>query len=100
MYKRFDEKVLTCDCCTEDLSKLIRDNFDRGDIIGLTFIDQGKAAIITGIFIRMVGSVVVVRDLFIEDTFSFVPLCDISSVEKGIPERYACKKPLSISLTK
>lgn len=95
-----DEKVITCDCCTKSLKKLIHANFENGDIIGLTFIYEGMASIATGRFVKVVGAVVVVKDLLLEDTTSFVPLCDISSVEKGIIATQASKKPLSISLTK
>ncbi|WP_432401393.1 hypothetical protein [Wukongibacter sp. M2B1] len=96
----YHKKLLTCDCCTEALSKLIRRNFEVGDIIGLTFIEQGVASIATGIFQKVVDGVVVVKDLLLEDTISYVQLCDVSSVEKGIIETQASESPISISLTK
>lgn len=96
----YDEKVLTCNCSTSALMRLIRTNFKKGDIIGLTFIYEGVASIATGIFEKIVGGVVVVNDLLLEDTTSYIPLYDVSSVEKGIIETQASKGPISISLTK
>lgn len=100
MHTDFYEKIVTCDCCTESLRKLICTNFKKGDIIGLTFIEQGVASIATGRFIKIDGGVVVVKDLLLDDTTSFVPLCDVSSVEKGITTTQASNNPISISLTK
>ena len=100
MDRYYDEEIITCDCCTEALRKLICSNFEKCDIIGLTFIEQGVASIATGMFVSVVGGVVVVKNLLLEDTTSFVPLCDVSSVEKGITETQASNSPVSISLTK
>lgn len=91
------KKLTVCNCCTESLTKLIKCNFEYGDIIGLTFIESGVASIATGTFVKVVCGVVVVKDLLLEDTTSFIPLCDVSSVEKGIvPDGE--NKPLSVSL--
>lgn len=80
-----DNVTTVCTCCTESLAKLIRCEFRRGDTIGLTYIDQGVASIATGVFQALAGYVVVVNDLLVAGTTSFVPLCDISSVELGLP---------------
>ena len=66
----------------------------------MTFIDQGTASIATGIFEKVVDCVIVVNDLLLEDTTSFVPLNDVSSVEKGITQTQAVNGPLSVSLAK
>ena len=100
MDKFFRENVSICNCCTESLRKLIRENFKKGDIIGLTFIEEGVASIAVGTFVKVLEGAVVVEDLLLEDTTSFVPLCDLSSVEKGIPETQAVNSPIKISLTK
>ncbi len=94
---RWRKKKIITSSCTYVLSKLIRANFSCGDIIGLTFIEDGVASIATGIFQKIVGPVVVVKDLLLEDTTSFVPLCDVSSVEKGIIGN-GSSQPLSVKL--
>lgn len=78
-------KITTCNCCVNTLTKLICKNFDEGDIIGITFIEGGVASIATGTFVKVADGVVVVDDLLLDDTTSFIPLCDVSSIEKGIP---------------
>lgn len=78
------KKVLTCDCCTEGLRKAICENFCPGDYIGLTFIEQGTASIAIGMFKSVKSGVVEVDDLLVDGTTSYVSLCDVNSIEKGI----------------
>lgn len=82
--KKIKLKLTTCDCCVATLTKLIEKHFEEGDIIGITFIDEGVASIATGVFVDVCNGVVIIDDLLLEDTTSFIPLCDVSSVEKGI----------------
>ncbi|WP_105618156.1 hypothetical protein [Vallitalea okinawensis] len=97
MYEYSNEHTI-CNCCTESLSRLICEEFKCGDIIGLTFIESGVASIATGRFVDVVGAVVIINDLLLEDTTSYIPLCDVSSVEKGITSLMARNTPTSIKL--
>ncbi len=81
-YKK--KKVITTTMGTQTLAKMIKANFEKGDIIGLTFINEGTAAIAQGIFMAVIETVVVVKDLLLEGTMSFIPLSDVNSIEKGI----------------
>lgn len=90
------KKVLDLNYCTYSLCKLIRENFVIDDIIGLTFIENGVASIATGRYKGIYGCVIKISGLLIDDTISYVPLNDVSSVEKGIIE--ISSNPLSISL--
>lgn len=92
--------TITCSCCTESLARLIRCEFRRGDTIGLTFIAQGTAFIFVGTFQALAGTVLVVSNLFVENTTSFIPLCDISSVEVGISAAQATGGPLAVAATR
>ncbi len=96
-----NEPYTTCDCCTESLIRIIQYEFVTSDIIGLTYIEQGVASVAYGTFIRLVGSVVVIDEFLLPGTTSFVPLCKVDSVEKGITTALADSKgPLSVSLNK
>lgn len=92
-----NEFTVRCDCCTATLSKIIRKEFKKGDIIGITFIEQGTASIASGFFQKIIGTVVVVKDLLVENTTSFVPLCDVDSIEKGLTLDQ-CKPTIKVSL--
>lgn len=96
-YKCCNTKIISSNSCTRTLSKFVYANFNEGDIIGLTFINEGIASIATGIFVKIIGEVVVVKDLLLKDTTSLIPLCDVSSVEKGITSNTR-NKPLSVNL--
>lgn len=94
----FDKRITTCTCCVDTLTKLIRKVFRCGDVIGLTFIETGVASIATGIFQEVLDGVVIVKDLLLPDTTSFVSLCDVNSVEKGIvPDQSG--SPMSVKLS-
>jgi len=86
-----------CSCCTESLARLIRREFRRGDPIGITFVEQGVATIFLGMFLDLSGTVLVVNDLFLEDTVSFIPLCDISSIEMGCALVNASDGPMTVA---
>lgn len=92
-----DDDPVVCDCCTESLAKLIRRELRRGDPIGITYVENGVATIFVGIFLDLVGSVVVVRDLFLDDLISFVSLCGVSSVEIGCALSDSDNSPLRIT---
>lgn len=96
--KSCKQEIIVNTACVETLSKFICYNFDEGDIIGLTFVGEGVASIAIGVFVKIFDGVVVVRDLFIEDTTSFIPLCDVSSVEKGIIPVEGSNKAISVNL--
>lgn len=74
---------------TEDLARLIRRELRKGDIIGVTFLVDGNAVIFTGRYRALEGYVLVVENLFIDHTFSFIPLSDITSIEIGCGLRQA-----------
>ena len=94
----YTKKIIDLNYCTYSLSKLIRENFEIDDIIGLTFIENGVASIATGRYKGIYGCAIKVSGLLIDDIISYVPLNDVSSVEKGITE--ISSKPLSIKLKK
>jgi hypothetical protein len=76
------------------LARLIRCEFRKGDPIGITFEDL--PFLFVGIFKDIVGDVLVIKDLFLEDTISFVPLDELSSVTAGICPRYIPEGPMAI----
>ncbi|MCG8515624.1 MAG: hypothetical protein MI740_15900 [Halanaerobiales bacterium] len=78
------KRIPICNCCVIGLEKQIRKNFEPGDTIGVTFIGDQVAFIFVGIFVDVCNAVLIVDDIFVEDTTSYLPLCDIASVEKGI----------------
>lgn len=93
------EDVTVCSCCVEDLAKLIRCEFRRGDPIGITFIGDQYAIIFVGIFLALEGVVLVVKDLFLDRTISFIPLCDIASIEMGCALEEAARRPMLVTAT-
>ncbi|MCG8400071.1 MAG: hypothetical protein MJA84_00575 [Firmicutes bacterium] len=94
--KRF--RIPICDCCVEGLEKQIRENFCKNENIGVTFIGDQVAFIFVGRFVDVKNAVLIVKDIFVPDTTSFLPLCDIASVEKGIDAAQANPNPICISL--
>jgi len=86
-----------CSCCTESLARLIRREFRRGDPIGITFVEQGVATVFVGIFLDLSGTVLVIRDLFLDDLISFIPLCDISSIEAGCALSNSGSSPMTVA---
>ena len=82
--KKMHRRIPICDCCIEGLEKQIRKNFEPGDNIGVTFIGDQVAFIFVGEFVAVCNAVLTVKDIFLDDTTSYLPLCDIASVEKGI----------------
>ena len=86
-----------CSCCTESLARLIRREFRRGDPIGVTFVEQGVATVFVGIFLDLSGTVLVIRDLFLDDLISFIPLCDISSIEAGCALSNSGSSPMTVA---
>ena len=96
-----DNRVSVCDCCVEALASLIKNTFMIGDIIGLTYIEQGVASVAYGTFLKIKGTVVVIDEFLLPGTTSYVPLCKVDSVERGItPAMAASKESLSVSLAK
>jgi len=81
--RRPSNDVVTCNCCTENLARLIKCEFRRGEPIGVTLLEDGVATIFVGIFLALEGTVLVCSDLFLDDTISFIPLCSVASVEMG-----------------
>lgn len=77
-------RIPICNCCVEGLEKQIRENFKKNENIGVTFIGNQVAFIFVGRFVEVKNAVLVVKDIFVPDTLSFLPLCDIASIEKGI----------------
>ncbi|MFP3360727.1 hypothetical protein R0K17_25780, partial [Planococcus sp. SIMBA_143] len=62
----------------------IIDQFRCGDTIGITIFGEASAGIFVGRFRSLKNSVVEIDDLLVPGTTSFVPLCDIASIEKGL----------------
>ncbi|NMH70119.1 hypothetical protein LS684_22630 (plasmid) [Cytobacillus spongiae] len=91
-YKHDDHRdhhqVDTCDCCVIGLEKTIREQFRCGDTIGITRLGDVSAGIFVGRFRGLKYSVLEIDDLLVPGTTSFIPLCDIESVEKGIQFQY------------
>ncbi|MCA1062786.1 hypothetical protein QTG56_15990 [Rossellomorea sp. AcN35-11] len=77
-------QVDTCNCCVIGLEKTIREQFRCGDTIGITRFGDAAAGIFVGRYRGLKYSVVEIDDLLVPGTTSFVPLCDIESVERGI----------------
>ncbi|TMU85070.1 hypothetical protein FGG79_14370 [Bacillus sp. BHET2] len=77
-------QVDTCNCCVIGLEKTIRDHFRCGDTIGITRFGDASAGIFVGRFRGLKYSVLEIDDLLVPGTTSFVPLCDIDSVERGL----------------
>ncbi|MBW3113626.1 MULTISPECIES: hypothetical protein [Bacillaceae] len=77
-------QVDTCNCCVIGLEKTIMDQFRCGDTIGITIFGEASAGIFVGRFRSLKNSVVEIDDLLVPGTTSFVPLCDIASIEKGL----------------
>ncbi|QFT87223.1 hypothetical protein FIU87_00915 [Bacillus sp. THAF10] len=93
-----DSKELTiCNCCVKGLAKTILSRFRCGDTIGITFFGEESAGIFIGRFRGLENNVVEIDDLLVPGTTSFVPLCGIGSVEKGLPLQV---EPLQISRKK
>ena len=76
------------------LARLIRREFRKGDPIGITFV--GTPFLFFGIFKDIVGDVLVIKNLFYEDTISFVPLEEVASVTAGICPRYMTDGPVPL----
>lgn len=81
--RRPSNDITTCNCCTENLARLIKCEFRRGDPIGITFVGEGSAFIFVGVFLALEGTILVISDLFIDKTISFIPLCSVDSIEMG-----------------
>ncbi|BCB02554.1 hypothetical protein [Bacillus sp. KH172YL63] len=79
------QQVDTCNCCVIGLEKTIRDHFRCGDTIGITLFGEAGAGIFIGRFRGLKYSVLEIDDLLVPGTTSFVPLCEVNSVERGIP---------------
>lgn len=77
-------RIPICNCCIEGLEKQIKENFKKNENIGVTFIGDQVAFIFVGKFVAVKNAVLIVKDIFVPETTSFLPLCDIASVEKGI----------------
>jgi hypothetical protein len=77
-----DYKLLVCDCATESKVRVIQNEFTDGDIIGLTYIGQGIAAIAVGTFRRLVGTIVVVDEFLLPGNYKlcFPGLLEIYSI--------------------
>ncbi|RLQ92312.1 hypothetical protein [Falsibacillus albus] len=90
-----EDRIVTCNCCVTGLEKAILNNFKCGDSIGITFFGEMSAAIYVGRFRGLKNSVLEVEDLLVPGTTSLVPLCDIDSIERGIPLQ---EQPLQIKL--
>ncbi|NBI29153.1 hypothetical protein [Chengkuizengella marina] len=83
--KTCPKKIQDCNCCTTSLKKAIEENFDQFDLIGLTFFGGVNIAVAVGIFIDVRDEVLVARNIFNipgTESTSFIPLCDILSVDK------------------
>ncbi|MEC3884780.1 hypothetical protein GLW00_13160 [Halobacillus litoralis] len=87
----------TCNCCVTGLAHIISSRFCCGDTIGITFFVDEGAGIFTGRFRSLENYVLEIEDLLVPGTTSFVPLCDIGSIEKGLPLQ---EQPLQISKKK
>ncbi|UOQ42917.1 hypothetical protein MUN89_13220 [Halobacillus salinarum] len=77
-------EVITCNCCVTGLAETILKRFRCGDTIGITFFVEGGAGIFIGRFRGLEDHVLEIDDLLVPGTTSFVPLCDIGSIEKGL----------------
>jgi|GEM_PF-6878165 len=75
----------------QSLARLIRRELRKGDIIGVTFLVEGTAVVFVGQYQALEGYVLVVKNLFIDHTTSFVPLSDIASIEIGCGLRQAAE---------
>ncbi|WLR48134.1 hypothetical protein LC065_02350 [Halobacillus litoralis] len=82
--KKDENSVNVCSCCVTGLEKMIKKHFRCGDTIGITFFGEKVAAIYIGRFRGLENSVIEVEDLLVPGTTSFVPLCDVDSIERGI----------------
>lgn len=91
------KRIPICDCCVEGLEKQIRANFTQDENIGVTFIGDQVAFIFVGRFVEVCNAVLIVEDIFLPETTSYLPLCDIASVEKGI-DLQEISNPITISL--
>jgi hypothetical protein len=84
-YSSYDSKdVTTCNCCVTGLAKTILNRFRCGDTIGITFFVEEGAGIFVGRFRGLENHVLEIDDLLVPGTTSFVPLCSVGSVEKGL----------------
>ncbi|MEI5909710.1 hypothetical protein WAK64_22220 [Bacillus spongiae] len=79
------KKITTCDCGTKSLKKLVKENFQEGDPIGVTFVGTDVLLVATGEFRELRDEAIVVKNIFNlpgQDSISFIPLTDLNSVEK------------------
>ncbi|MFC0524549.1 hypothetical protein ACFFGV_13315 [Pontibacillus salicampi] len=77
-------ETTSCDCCITGLAKVIHTRFSCGDVIGITFFQEEGAGIFIGRFRGLKHEVLEIEDLLVPGTTSFVPLCSVGSVEKGL----------------
>ncbi|NDI37103.1 hypothetical protein [Chengkuizengella sediminis] len=83
--KTCPKKIQDCNCCTTSLKKAIEENFDQFDLIGITFVGTDVLLVAIGTFIDVRDEVLVVRNIFNipgTESTSFIPLCDLLSVDK------------------
>ncbi|MCA1022876.1 hypothetical protein [Halobacillus litoralis] len=89
-----DVDVITCSCCVTGLANIITNRFRCGDTIGVTFFVEEGAGIFVGGYRGLEDYVLEIDDLLVPGTTSFIPLCDIGIVEKGLPLQ---EEPMQIS---
>ncbi|WP_335872273.1 hypothetical protein [Bacillus sp. 2205SS5-2] len=78
-------KILTCDCGTRSLKKLVKENFKKGDPIGVTFLGTDVLLVAIGEFRELSDEALVIKNIFNlpgQDSISFIPLTDLNSIEK------------------
>ncbi|MDX8366796.1 hypothetical protein [Cytobacillus sp. IB215665] len=77
--------ITTCDCGTKSLRKLVKENFKKGDPIGVTFVGTDVLLVAVGEFLELRDEAIVVKNIFNlpeQDSISFIPLTDTNSIEK------------------